>query len=224
MTLSNKVLICGIILSLTLFSCNEKKSPLLNKKVTSDNITELVKELSGDKLISQSDFNSFANGLKAYNNRLDSLNGKAVKDIIKERQEAVRNANTINTARETSVMQMNYNMGFAVASINPTKDEKGNDYDLVVFQVQNNSDKEIALVKGVLNIRVKANNNILKQLPITINRPIKADKQIYNMQTPFNHDPENQVDVVMRTNLDKLKAEWNPQYIEFADGTKIELK
>lgn len=224
MTSIKNILICGIFLSLILVSCNEKKSPLLNKNVTSENITELVAELSGDKLISQTDFNSFANGIKSYNNKLDSLNGKTVSDIIKERQDAVRNANAVQTQRETTLMQLNHSLGFGIKGITPQKDKAGNDYNVAVFQVQNKSEKEIAIVKGIINIKVKANNNIIKQLPVTINRPIKADKQVVNMQNPYKHDANNQRDVLMRANLDKMVADWQPRYIEFTDGSKIEMK
>jgi hypothetical protein len=204
--------------------CNPKKkqeSPLLSEKIDKQNPIELAQKMKEDEKVSREEMDLFTNAMARMSNTPDSLVGKTIGEIIDMQSKALRNASAqtlINTAKRT---EMFLNHSFKYHGFKPAE-EKGTPLNVLIFEIVNNSDKEISHIEGALSFYNK-NNQLVKRFNLsTLDGKIPAGKS-QKFQNPFKHDPENQRDVIFR-NQKNLRGVWQPMEIKFADGESVSFK
>jgi len=94
----------------------------------------------------------------------------------------------------------------------------------LVFEVTNNSDKNIASVEGQLRF-FNSSNQLVKAYPIELSKVMGNAEGLKPKETrrfvyPFFHDKANQRDEIIRNARD-LQVLWFPMALTFTDSTKI---
>ncbi len=208
-----------LLITLLIASCTESKSPLLNQKLSKNNIISLSEKLNKDRLISNHQLEYFATGLNEMLANGDSLVGKSVENIISVGSKQKRKSILSSAVSNSSKAEISLAISYRLNSFSPS-DSEGNLQNVASFIFQNNTDIDINKVEGTLEIRYKEHNKLLKNFPVLITDIIPAGKAIQK-NISYIHDPNNNRDILLRQDLNKLIAVWVPKSVEFVSGKKI---
>lgn len=203
-----------ILISVIFISCNQnQKSPLYQEKISKNNLIDITKKIENDKLMSHEEVQLFTNGLSRMIAEDDSLDGKSIGDVISYQKEYLReNAVNnmifnVNRVKMMEVLKMKY-LGLV------PRDTNGQKSNIIVCEVENTTEQNIKNIDGFLNF-YNRQNQLVKRYNIKQEDVIEPGKK--RIIIPFVHNPENRLDVIMRTN-NQLRPIWNPNTVELEDG------
>lgn len=211
-------------IALTVISCNESEPVVYKEKVTKTNFQQITEKISNDANISAEGIANFINGLTAMIiDTTVTFEDKTVGEIInfqvensKKRAIAIMNTSAIK-------LELSINHNFQFLGYQP-KDTLEQNFNYMVFAVANIAEKDIKNIEGILQFFNKS-NQLIKQYPLKAKIALKDQiievGKTVTLKLPFTHDPENQRDMIIRTQLGALRSVWQPTMIEFADGTSI---
>lgn len=224
-----KILLLSLVSILIFSSCaqQEKKSPLLNKEITKNNLSEITQMVKDDKIMTRKEIELLAGGVsRLATDTENEIVGMTIGDVI-ENQENFIKENTIGVLEQaTSQAAIVKNHKFDYVGLKPEQSEDNN-IDILVFEITNNSDKEIVNMKGVLQF-YGPQNELVKNYPVELKNVI-GDREFIageklRFAYPFEHDDSNQRDQIIRNQHGKLRPIWQPNSIKFLDGTTIAVK
>ena len=90
------------------------------------------------------------------------------------------------------------------------------------FVFHNRSNRNVKSFNGHVVIRDKSNNQI-GTFPLTYDRPLGiGERAIFHVNSAYNPDDDQDI-ILKNTDLDELVMDWEPEAIEFNDGTQISL-
>lgn len=213
------VLMVIAISLITLNACNkdEKSSPIFNEKITKTNLSSIVKKMSEDENLELDDINNFLKGLQRMHK--DSLVGMKVSEIIENELKINRDAQIKQAMILANRAQLNLNHGFYYKGIKPAKQNDTN-YFLVLFDIENKSDKNIVEIKGQLQYK-NAAGQLVKIHKVELKDKIDVGR-VSSFQNLYPLNEANQRDQILST-LKGLSASWLPTYIKFEDGSEIKI-
>lgn len=204
-------------------SCEKKKpaSKLLNEKLAANNFFELVEKVSKDTLIPFEEIDFFTTGIARYNNFIDSLYGKTVKEIIDNEKTLRRKQSSINLITNSiqCFSRFRYD-GWKPVEIEGTK------YNIFTYTVSNISKIDIRKISGYLQFLTSA-NQLIRAYRINVEQTIKAG-QYTQFQSTFKNEENNQNEAflvkALTENPQTIFVSWRPTYIELDNGQKIDLE
>lgn len=206
------------------WSCsnNEPKSSYLKEKLTKDNLYELAQNIKKEGSLSKDYTDLFVGAMNRLGLTPDSVIGKTVEQLIKE-QESFLKMNSYNMLVSTfakAEILMNHKIQYLGLK---ALDTNGKSFDYLVFEITNNSKKDIANIEGQLRF-FNMQNQIIKAYPIEINKVLDGKilkaGETRRFAYPFFHDKTNQRDEIIRTGKD-LQVLWFPTTLVYNDSTKI---
>jgi hypothetical protein len=225
--MKNTIILIVFILSITLFffGCDEKKeSKILDTTITKTNLPEMINNLKTENILEAGDIviiNSALNRLGA--NNPDTLYGMSLRNIYDLQKEYLKEQNYDLLSKSATRISMNMNYEIKYLGIKPVVDTvnkiKGNS---VMYEFSNNTDNAIKKIQGLLQF-YNSQNNLIKQFEIDNTEQIPP-KDTVRFYKAFAHNDNEPRDSIIRYHNDKLIVRWKPFYLEFDDGTKIELK
>ncbi len=104
----------------------------------------------------------------------------------------------------------------------PSRDlSSGKEID-AIFSYENLSKKEIVGVMGTLGV-IDRDDEVFFQFYIFNDKPIKAGQTVVRRDLLFIYDSfrDDQLGKLDRVSIDKLKFQWKPKVLAFADGTTL---
>lgn len=210
-----KLFIPLILITILVVSCNQKQtSPLYKEKISKNNLIDLTKKIKNDKMMSHEEVQLFTNGLSRMVTNEDSIESKTIGDVIEYQREYLREnavnnmVFNVNRVKMMDVLKMKY-LGLV------PRDTNNQQSNIIVCEVENTTEQDIKNLDGYLNF-YNNQNQLVKRYNIKTKEAIEPGKK--RIVIPFIHDPENRLDVMMRTN-NKLRPIWNPTTVELEDGT-----
>lgn len=210
-----------LFFALVITGCEKKKqSKFLEEVIKEDNLTELVKKIKEENILTKEEMELMQNGLIKLSENKDSLVGKKVKDVIEFQRNVLKEIaynNLYNTAVRTEI-GLNLKFNFT-QKLKLEKDTMN--YDGIEFFINNRSKKDIVGIKGAIQI-LNNQNQLVKIKPINYeNIVVKAGEQIMRREF-WNHNPKNVYDSTYR-NTTTLTAIWVPEEVKFADGKVLSI-
>lgn len=228
--LQKTIFILIISLSLLLIiSCNQEEqldSSIYEQKITKDNLNDLIKKVSLDKSISNSNMDYITTGITRLTSlKSDTIIGKSLKDIINVEKEFAKEQSSATLLTQTTKVNLVLNHEFKFAGLIP-RDTMGKTLNLIIIDVTNKGSKEMKDIQGNLQF-FDQNGQIIKSYPIEIkqilngkNIPVGKSQQIV---IPYTHDNTNVRDEMIRNDLKSMRAVWVANVIEWTDGTKLSV-
>ncbi len=208
-----------------LSSCNQSapKSPVLKEVFTENNITEIAKKVEHDDVITLRELTLLNQGIARLSGVKDSIVGKTVGDVITS-QESLSRQVTINGLKNTAIKtEVNLTHDFKFEKLDFSDNPEEKSYaNVLTFTIKNTSTQAITNLQGYINA-VDPQNRVVKRFPINIKKPIEPGTNQQIISPGYKHDINNQNDVFMRNNLQKLRAIWQPLLVTLADGKTIDL-
>lgn len=204
-------------------SCEKKKpsSQLLNEKLSAKNFFELVDKVSKDTLLSFEEIDFLTTGIARYNNFIDSLYGKTVKEIIDNEKDFRRRQSSINLV--TNSVQCFSR--FRYDGWKPVEIE-GSKFNIFTYTVSNISKNDIKKINGYLQF-LTSTNQLIRAYRINVDQTIKAG-QYTQFQSTFKTDENNRNEAflvkALTENPQTIFVSWRPTYIELDNGQKIDLE
>jgi hypothetical protein len=207
-------------------SCNNDKdvlsSEIANTVLTKSNLQTIADNIVKDNTISDSNIELFVNAITRLGNYPDSLIGKSVGQLIQEQKNFAykRDQDALISASARIALFLNHK--FIYAGIVFQDEDPENKLNNIVFDVTNNSGKEIKKLTGILQFYTPG-GEIVRAYDIETASPIpptSADGKPTRLGMPFKHENGNIRDSLIRYSKD-LSAVWTPTLIEFKDGTSI---
>lgn len=226
-----KMLTFVLVTIALLMGCEQKvkQSPLLNKQISKDNLTQIINDISNDPLITTEQMKYLSTGLtNLLSKSVDSLVGKSLLQVIDYEMNFERSQTVANLANVATRSELVLNHQFVLVGLAPQEDKQNNRLlNSIVFDFTNRSDNDIVDFKGALQVytqnRQLVKNFIMGRIPILLDnqpiRPGETKRIIY----PFIHDPNNANDMALRNDWNDLRRMWIPSEIIFADGTRISV-
>jgi len=208
-----------LVAILSLSSCVEKEysnSKVLQEKISLHNLTDIIQKVKSDNQITKEEIEYFTNGMLRLSSNKDSVVGKSVAEIIKKQREYVHNQSLTFFERTISRVNLGINHKFNYIGLQ-VRDADNQMTDVIVYEITNTSDKEIKNVKGLLQF-YSQENLLIKQYNLNFELNLQPN-ETKRSGNPFVHDKDNPRDNTIR-NSTNLKAIWNPEEIEFTDGTR----
>lgn len=216
-----KILIVVALISFITVSCGVKKdssnSPVLNEVVTLHNLHEIADKAKQDNQMTKEEYDYFTNAIIRLADKKDSIIGKTVGDLINAQKEFLHKQSFTAFERTCSRIELILNSRFDYKGIQP-RDTNNQMIDILIFELTNSSDKDIAKIEGVLDF-YSQDNQLIKRYTLKFDKPLKPNEKAA-MGNPFVHDPNNQRDVIVRT-AKNLKAVWTPSKITYSDGSVL---
>jgi len=216
----------AIISLILVVSCGdeEEESEVLKQTINKNNLLEIVSNLQKENSLEPREILLFSNGLGRLTNlKNDTVNGMTVKQVIDLQNEYVKVSN-YNLLRETAArvtMNLNYDMKFL--GINKVIDTVNKVEGMaIIYEIHNTSGKGIKKLSGLMQF-FNQNNDIIKQFPISIPQELAVDAklQFYNA---YQYNPTDIRDTLVRNHYNEMIIRWQPQLLEFNDGTQINLQ
>ncbi len=216
----------AIISLILVVSCGneEEESEVLKQTINKNNLLEIVSNLQKENSLEPREILLFSNGLGRLTNlKNDTVNGMTVKQVIDLQNEYVKVSN-YNLLRETAArvtMNLNYDMKFL--GINKVMDTVNKVEGMaIIYEIHNTSGKGIKKLSGLMQF-FNQNNDIIKQFPISIPQELAVDAkvQFYNA---YQYNPTDIRDTLVRNHYNEMIIRWQPQLLEFNDGTQINLQ
>jgi hypothetical protein len=207
-------------------SCNIDKdvlsSEIANTIITKSNLQTIADNIVKDNTISNANIELFVNAITRLGNYPDSLVGKSVGQLIQEQKNFAykRDQDALVSASARIALFLNHKFNYAGLIFQD--DDPKNKLNNIIFDVTNNSGKEIIKLTGILQFYTTA-GEIVRAYDIETASPIpptSSDKKPTRMGMPFKHEDGNIRDSLIRYSKD-LSAIWTPTLIEFKDGTSI---
>jgi len=208
--------------TLILSGCEKKRaSKLLNEKVTAQNLFEIVDKAKNDSLLSFEELDFFTSAVIRYNNVLDSLYNKTLKQIIEQEMKIRRRQSAINLATNTisAFSRFKYD-GWKPIDINGSK------FNVFTYTISNISKNDIKKVYGFLQF-LTPNNQLIRAYRINIDQVIKGG-QYTQFQSTFKYEEGNKNEEylvkMLSENPGQIFVSWRPVYLELDNGQKIDLE
>lgn len=217
-----------LMIAVLFFSCEtaEKKPLVFSEVISKDNMSAVAEKISSDANISGEQIEVLNRGISrlalAGNDTIVGLTLGEIynyqKDFRKEQALAAMNEN-INK------VSLIMNHSFKYIGLVPREDS----LDFIVYEITNNSNKDIKNLTGVLQF-YNTNNQLVKQYPLRLDVALNnEDEKIIKsgdtkrLTLPYVHNKENVRDSIMRFGRNNLKTLWQPRGILFTDDTKISI-
>ncbi len=214
-------LLLVLALTLGMIACNSSdnagsKSDLLNLKVDSKNIRDIVNRLRTDTLVSFFDVNNFHYGLL---NLGDSVIGKSVKEIMAYGEKSMKEERLKELDNIAGALIMKSAIDISITNFEEIKDS--NMYRVYV-EFANKSDSPIKTNSGKL--RFLSQDGRYFMIPVE-NMPLNIGP---NQKTSSYFDLKDslklRVDILSNGNYKNLKSiDWLNTKMEFADGRQISV-
>jgi len=219
----SSILILSLIASVVFigFGCSsQKNSPVFKEIIKNENLTEIVKKVKDDKVISKEDIDLFANGLARLSLMKDSVVLKTVGQVIESQKEFQKRVSLQGLDRSAVRAEMAFSHSFKFLNMKffDTDTAKSN---ILFFRFSNLSDQDIENIQGYINI-FNPQNQIVKKFPVNMKRVIPANEGLDIQTPPYKHDDKNPNDMLVRTGKN-LRVVWQPVTVEFKNGKKLLL-
>lgn len=222
-------LLFTLISFIMLNSCqkDELAGNIYNKKITQDNLIEMVKEISKDKNLSKDNLDIITVGLtRLSTQKRDTVLGKTLKEIYNIEKEYMYEQSIATLKTQATKVELVLNHEFRFIDLVP-RDTLDKFYNIIVFEIKNTSKREIKNILGTLQF-FDVNGQIVKSYPIETAK-LQTDHNVPSGQSkriaiPFIHDKNNIRDEMMRNDLKSMRAVWIANMIEFSDGKQISVQ
>ena len=214
-----------LILCTTAFwGCGNNESKLLEQTITKTNLPEIIANLKNENVMDSEDIMLFSNAIGRLSNiKVDSLNGKTVQQVIEIQKEFLRENSFKQLAITGTRVAMNMNYEIKYLGLQILKDSVSNaEGNTILYEIKNNYDKAIKKVSGFMQF-YNQQNQIIKQFELDNPEQIPANGSL-QFYKAFAHDRKEVRDSLVRYHNAELIVRWQPQYLEFTDGTKLEVK
>ncbi|MEJ5285791.1 MAG: hypothetical protein CH6_3071 [Candidatus Kapaibacterium sp.] len=203
--------------------CEPKKktSKLLNEKITAQNFFEVIEKARKDSLMTIEDLDYFSSGVARYNNLIDSLYNKSVKEIIEQEKKLRFRQSGINLATNaiTAFSRFRYD-GWKPVDINGSK------FNVFTYTISNISKTDIKKIYGYLQF-FTAGNQLVRAYRINIDQTIKGG-QFTQFQSTFKFEEGNKNEEflikMLTENPQQIFVSWRPLYLELDNGQKVDLE
>jgi hypothetical protein len=210
-----------VIAMAVLFSaCQQKKeSPILKEQFSVKDLPQLIEKIRNDKDLTREEIEILNAGITGNMNRLDSIEGKTLKNIIETRQKILKK-NSINKFVNTALalnVASRY-IGWVPDTTNTT--------GIVGYKiyVKNKSSKEIKRIFGRLNFFTNQKRIVgLFDVNLTVNIPSEKESVILAKISQNNMKNVAQIRNILETAPNTLFAQWQVLEVEFTDGDVISL-
>jgi hypothetical protein len=221
-----KILFAFVVFSFvaTLWSCNDGGSKLLDQTITKTNLPEIVNSLKSENTMSFDDIALFSNAVGRLSNiKIDTLIGKSVKEVIEMQKEFLKENNFEQLSITTARVAMNMNYEIKYLGLQVVKDTiKGDEGNNILYEIKNRQGQAIKKFSGFLQY-FNQQNQLIKQFELDNPEVIPANGSLQFYKV-FKHDPAQIRDSLVRYHSNEMIVRWQPQYLEFSDGTKFEIK
>ncbi len=213
-------LIALIAISFILSSCEQKKeSPILKEKFDINNLPQLVEKIQNDKDLSDEEINIINAGISSNANRIDSLNGKTLKEIIDTYMINLKKI-SINKFINTAIA-LNVSSRY-IGWIPDTTNKTGIDAYKIILK--NNSKKVIKRVEGRLSFITNQNQIMgIFDVNLTVKIPAGEQRIIFAKTQNTTEINTTRIRQILETQPNILFAQWQVVEVEFDDGELISL-
>lgn len=204
-----------------LISCqkSENDPSFYKEKINTKSLSNIGEIITNTENMSTEDLRLLNSAINYYSPVKDSLNGKTIGELITSQREREKQ-NAMNQLKATSFnVASSQALKFNISKFEPIDQEGGKPLNVPTYQFMNVSDKTIKKIEGFLN--VYNGNQLVKRYTVEVEKDIPAEKTL-NQPYPYEHKTDNQRDVVVRENFNKLRKVWIPTLIEFEDGTTLD--
>ena len=223
------ILILTAVVSLIFVSCqrNEADPQIFSEKITKENLISLVKQVSEDKTVSKEKMDLVTTGItRLATLKRDTVLGMTFSQIRQIQEEFIREQSAATLRAQGARVDLVLNHEFKFLGLIP-RDTNGKSFNILAIEFKNTSEKEITNIQGSLQF-FDQNNQIVKNFPIIAKnvlngQKIPAGKEL-RLAYPFNHEPNNVRDAMMRDDIKSMRSVWVATMIEFADGTQISVQ
>lgn len=201
----------------------QEESKMLDVTITKTNLPEIISGLKTENILSNDDLLMLNNALNRIGaNTPDTLLGLTPRQIMEMQEKFIKENQfeMINITATRIAMNMNFDIKFL--GLRPLFDSvakaQGN---TLFYQFTNNSDKPIKKIEGLLQF-YNRQNQLIKQFPIETTE-ILQPKMVLQFYKNFAHNENEPRDTIVRNHFTELIVKWQPSFLEFSDGTKIEV-
>lgn len=167
------------------------------------------------------DLDYFSSGVARYNNLIDSLYNKSVKEIIEQEKKLRFRQSGINLATNaiTAFSRFRYD-GWKPVDINGSK------FNVFTYTISNISKTDIKKIYGYLQF-FTAGNQLVRAYRINIDQTIKGG-QFTQFQSTFKFEEGNKNEEflikMLTENPQQIFVSWRPLYLELDNGQKVDLE
>ena len=223
MKVLSNILLAGIIMMIIGCQNQDKKPPILKTEITKDNLPKLADSIDKNTDLTIEQLDHLAQGITRLTIEQDTLTGKTLDYVLEKQKEYVKKQNVSGLKNNFNRVALIMNHNFKYLGIQP-KTMEDKEWDLIVYQVENLSEKPIKELEGNLQF-FTMNNQLVKRYPLRtsvgMNDEVVKPGETKRIALPYVHDSENVRDSVMRYGNKTLKSAWYPETIIFEDGSKI---
>jgi nitrogen regulatory protein PII-like uncharacterized protein len=171
--------------------------------------------------LSLEEINLLADGIYRFGATPDTLKNFTLKEIIESQRKLIHD-NALNALLNRAILtETNNNYGVKYIDM-LAKDSDTTYMNQLIIELINFSKNDIKSIQGHLQY-FNLNNQIVKQFPLVYSNIIKAGQAIRVTQG-YLHDPKSERDIIIREQKSVLRALWQPEILEFANGRKLVLK
>lgn len=214
----------GFFIISSVWGCNKNESKLLDQTITKKNLPEIVNSLKNENLMTPDDIAIFSNAIGRLSNiSIDTLVGKSVQQVIDMQKEFAKQNNFRQLSITAARVAMNMNYEIKYLGLQTVKDTiKGHEGNTILYEIKNAYGHPIKKLAGYLQF-FSQDNVLIKQFELDNPQqiPSKGSLQFYKV---FNHDPKQVRDSLVRFHSNEMIVRWQPEFLEFTDGTKFEVK
>lgn len=222
----SNILLAGILLMVIGCQNQDKKPPILKTEITKDNLPTLADSIDNSTELTIQQIDHLAKGITRLTIEQDTLTGKTLDYVLEKQKDYVKKQNILGLKNNFKRVALIMNHNFKYLGIQP-KTTEDKEWDLIVYQVENLSEKSIKELEGNLQF-FTMNNQLVKRYPLRssvgMNDEVIEPGETKRIALPYVHDSENVRDSVMRYGNKTLKSAWYPETIVFEDGSQITVR
>jgi hypothetical protein len=201
-------------------ACQQKKeSPILKEQFSVKDLPQLIEKIRNDEDLTREEIEILNAGITGNMNRLDSIEGKTLKNIIETRQRILKK-NSVNKLVNTAIA-----LNVASRYIGWVPDTT-NSTGIIGYKiyVKNRSPKEIKRIFGRLNFFTNQ-KRIVGLFDVNLTVKISAGKESIILAKISQNNMKNiaQIRNILETKPNTLFAQWQVLEVEFSDGNVISL-
>jgi len=202
---------------------NEGSSPILQEKITKENLYQIAQNIYNEKKLSREQIDLFNSAINRYGLTPDSIIGKTVEELITKEDQILWQNSAKQLVATLAKVQILSDHKIKYLGMQ-TQDKDTTRLDIIVFEITNSSNKDIADIEGQFRF-FDMQNQLIKAYPVKLAKvmtktPIIKPGETRRFAYPFFHDPNNERDEKVRAGKD-LQILWFPVSMTFADSTKI---
>ena len=214
-------------LAISLFgiiSCsNEGGSPVLQEKITKENLYQIAQNIYNEKTLTREQVDLFNSAINRYGLTPDSVVGKTVQELISKEEQALWQNSGKQLVATLAKVQILSDHKIKYLGLQP-QDKDTTKLDILVFEITNASNKNITDLEGQFRF-FDMQNQLIKAYPIKLEKvmtqsPVIKPGETRRFAYPFFHDSNNERDEKIRAGKD-LQILWFPVSMTFSDSTTI---